>query len=424
VNRFVVGIGRAGGDTVIKLGCDDSLPSKWKWIKAQDYIDVRDGTHDSPKPVVEGIPLVTSKNLVAGKVDFSTCTFISREDHNSISKRSAVDDGDVLYAMIGTIGNPVIVDKTHDFSIKNVALFKFNNVAVYNRYVFHFLNSKLAEQQFRNKSRGGTQKFVSLGNIRELEIPLPPLTEQKRIAAILDKADNLRRKRQQAIKLADEFLRAVFLYMFGDPVTNPKGWPTSSVGNGVKSITSGWSAKGESFPCKEGGLGVLKISAVTSGTFKHTENKSVNPASVPANKKLIFPQRGDLIFSRANTRELVAATCIVQENRSDVFLPDKLWLIKTEESKFLPEFLNYMIWQPRFKDILTSQATGTSGSMLNISKAKFENSMAIYPPLNLQSRFTGIYWKVQRMLSGMNTTDNTTTNLFNSLSQKAFAGQF
>jgi type I restriction enzyme S subunit len=75
VNRFVVGIGRAGGDTVIKLGCDDSLPSKWKWIKAQDYIDVRDGTHDSPKPVVEGIPLVTSKNLVAGKVDFSTSAF-------------------------------------------------------------------------------------------------------------------------------------------------------------------------------------------------------------------------------------------------------------------------------------------------------------------------------------------------------------
>ncbi|MEK9943292.1 MAG: restriction endonuclease subunit S, partial [Gammaproteobacteria bacterium] len=122
----------------------------------------------------------------------------------------------------GTIGNPVIVKKKFDFSIKNVALFKFSNDDVYNRYIYHFLKSNLVERQFYQNTRGGTQKFISLGNIRDLLIPLPAQKEQKRIAAILDKADAVRRKRQQAIDLTDQLLRSVFLDMFGDPVNNSK----------------------------------------------------------------------------------------------------------------------------------------------------------------------------------------------------------
>ena len=106
------------------FGYNKSLPIGWKWNKAKEVIDVRDGTHDSPKYQVNGIPLVTSKNLVNGSLDFSTCSLISEKDHFAISKRSAVNDGDILYAMIGTIGNPVIVKKEFEFSIKNVALFK------------------------------------------------------------------------------------------------------------------------------------------------------------------------------------------------------------------------------------------------------------------------------------------------------------
>jgi type I restriction enzyme S subunit len=407
----------------MKLGCNESLPTGWKWCKANDCMDVRDGTHDSPKYVSEGYPLVTSKNLVNGSIDFSTCTFISKDDHEAISKRSYVDDGDILYAMIGTIGNPVIVNKICDFSIKNVALFKFNNENVLNRYIYHFLNSDIASRQFNNASRGGTQKFVSLGNIRSLQIPLPPLPEQKRIAAILDKADNLRRKNQQAIQLADKFLRAMFLDMFGDPVTNPKGWEIKQLKEGIISIKSGWSANGESIPCNSEQLGVLKISAVTSGVFKASENKYVPSETIPKNKALIFPKKGDLLFSRANTRELVAATCIVPESNDNVFLPDKLWKVETNKEKLMPEFLHYSIQQPRFRDLLTSQATGTSGSMLNISKAKFEESDIIFPDIRSQKKFAEIYWKIQKVFSKLNQSSVYSFDGFNSLSQKAFAGE-
>lgn len=100
------------------------IPSSWKWVRLSEVINVRDGTHDSPKYRETGIPLVTSKNISGGRLDFSNVKYISREDANKINERSNVDSGDILFAMIGSIGNPVIVKKDREFCVKNVALFK------------------------------------------------------------------------------------------------------------------------------------------------------------------------------------------------------------------------------------------------------------------------------------------------------------
>jgi len=271
--------------------------------------------------------------------------------------------------------------------------------------------------------KGATRAKLTKGDASLIPIPLPPLPEQKRIAAILDKADAIRRKRQQAIQLADDFLRAVFLDMFGDPVINPKGWDVKPLSAGIRSISSGWSASGESRPCSDGEKGVLKISAVTSGVFKPEENKFVPPDRIPDGKKLLFPKKGDLLFSRANTRELVAASCIVSADVEDAFLPDKLWLVEADQELILPEFLHFLLWQPRFKERLTSQATGTSGSMLNISKRKFEETYTIFPDIKVQKKFKDIYWAFQTT-NGISTTLKAGVDkLFYSLNQKAFSGQ-
>ena len=248
-----------------------------KIVHADECMDVRDGTHDSPKFIEKGIPLVTSKNLVNGKIDFSTCSFISEEDHVAISKRSQVDDGDILYAMIGTIGNPVIVQKNIEFSIKNVALFKFNNSEAYNRYIYHFLNSEIAKKQLSKLSRGGTQKFVSLGNLRKLKIPLPPLEEQRRIASILDKADELRQKRQQAIEKLDQLLQATFIDMFGDPEQNPKKWNKVILGDicdAKDRVNYGVVQPGNDF---EGGIPLIRVGDIDGGILSFTSIKKIDP---------------------------------------------------------------------------------------------------------------------------------------------------
>lgn len=161
------------------------IPESWKWVRFSAVIDVRDGTHDTPKYVASGIPLVTSKNLTDGIIDFETAKDISIEDAAAINSRSRVDDGDILFAMIGTIGNPVLVKKDREFCIKNMALFKQIDASLLDmRYVLLFLQR--AQTDMKAIANASVQSFVSLTLLRNYLFPLPPLGEQKRIVARLE----------------------------------------------------------------------------------------------------------------------------------------------------------------------------------------------------------------------------------------------
>lgn len=156
------------------------IPDSWKWCRMSDIMDVRDGTHDSPKFVPEGIPLVTSKNLKQGTIDFDNVKYISHLDAKKINNRSEVVNDDILLAMIGSIGNPVLVRKDREFCIKNIALFKrYSQSDLLMQYIYWFLY--YAQYKLKREALGGVQSFVSLSLLREYIIPLPPLAEQKRI---------------------------------------------------------------------------------------------------------------------------------------------------------------------------------------------------------------------------------------------------
>lgn len=147
----------------------------------QNCIDVRDGTHDTPKYVNNGIPLITSKNLSSGFLNFTQVQYISIEDHILISARSKVNQGDILFAMIGSIGNPVIVDTNIKFSIKNVALFKNLELKqIHMPFVYFYLS--LIQKDLRTNAKGGNQPFVSLAALRNVLISVPPYKEQCKIA--------------------------------------------------------------------------------------------------------------------------------------------------------------------------------------------------------------------------------------------------
>lgn len=162
----------------------DRLPDGWIWTEAQEICaSVRDGTHDTPKYIEEGIPLITSKNLKKEGLDFSKVKNISKKDHELISIRSGVENGDILFAMIGTIGNPVLINTDKQFSIKNVGLFKKNEQYLKSDYLKLWLESFSLKKIINEKQllKGTTQKFIPLGHLRILPVPLPPLNEQHRI---------------------------------------------------------------------------------------------------------------------------------------------------------------------------------------------------------------------------------------------------
>ena len=165
-------------------------PNGWEVISLGKVCDVRDGTHDSPKYFTEGYPLVTSKNVTSGKIDFADCSLICEDDYNKINERSKVDYGDILMPMIGTVGKPVIVDVEAEFAIKNVALIKFyEDSKVINIFVKALLQSDYFDRTVISKIRGGTQKFIALGDIRKLEICLPPMETQKQFTVFVAQID-------------------------------------------------------------------------------------------------------------------------------------------------------------------------------------------------------------------------------------------
>jgi len=159
------------------------LKEGWLWVKLNDFIDVRDGTHDSPKDAIgsDTFPLVTSKNFKDGTIDFETARRISAQDHKEISKRSHVERDDILFSMIGgNLGNQVIVKTDQEFSVKNVALFKYYDKAKsLPDFVKLYMENLAVDLQ--KQASGGAQPFVSLGFLRNLLIAVPPANEQQRI---------------------------------------------------------------------------------------------------------------------------------------------------------------------------------------------------------------------------------------------------
>ncbi len=181
------------------------VPDNWIWTVMNSLIDVRDGTHDSPNFYSEGYPLVTSKNLKDNKINFEDVKFISKEDMEKINQRSRVEKGDILYAMIGTIGNPVYceVDSLGKFAVKNVAIFKSFDKKI-SKFLKYYLESENYKKLIENKVKGTTQKFVPLNILRNTYFLLPPLEEQKEIVRILDKFFEEENKISELISLEEK----------------------------------------------------------------------------------------------------------------------------------------------------------------------------------------------------------------------------
>lgn len=268
---------------------------------------------------------------------------------------------------------------------------------------------------------GATFKEVSKAIVSKISIPLPPLPEQKRIAAILDKADAIRRKRQEALRLTDDFLRSLFLEMFGDLQTNSKGWPVMPLARGVMEFEGGRNLMPIE-AARPDGVRVLKVSAVTSGEYLPSESKSF-AQYVEVDRSHIV-REGDLLISRANTAELVGAVAYVWKTDGLEMLPDKLWRFVWPTQRSLePMFVLHLARSPYFRRELIARATGSSGSMKNIGKGKMLEIPVPYPPLSLQQDFARAVVSLRKASETSVQASKQAEALFLSLQHRAFSGE-
>lgn len=250
------------------------------------------------------------------------------------------------------------------------------------KYLYYFMSKYI--DILRSNSIGGVIKYIKLGDLAEALIPIPPLETQKKIVEILDKAQGLIDSRKEQIRLMDELIQSVFYEMFGNPVTNPKGWEVSKLKNHVKNIESGWSPKCLNNGAPRNKWGVLKLSAVTGGQYKEERNKKL-PEDVSPRVGLEIKD-GDLLITRKNTPELVGDSCFVFKTREKLMMPDIIFRIQTKQTLnrlFLWAVFNTSGMKSRIKSL----ASGSAKSMSNISKAKLYDLEVIVPSIDLQNHF-------------------------------------
>lgn len=200
----------SGGAMVWNKELKCEIPATWETTVINDVIAVKDGTHDSPKTVEQGYPLITSKHLMEWGLDYLSANLISESDYISINKRSKVDSGDILFSMIGSVGTVYKIDeKDISFAIKNVALYKTSENEEYKNFLYMWLKSYYMKSYMSNVLSGSIQKFIGLGDLRIMPIFVPN-NETKRYyyltRSVFEKSNILREENQELAKLRDWLL--------------------------------------------------------------------------------------------------------------------------------------------------------------------------------------------------------------------------
>lgn len=375
---------------------------------------------DQVEPLSKGSAVVMrTKNVQVAGLDESDLiavpkSFVKREEQN-------LREGDILissansWELVGKVSYvPALKYEATAGGFISIVRAKVSEID--SRYLYHWISSPLSQHKIRYCGRQTTNiSNLDVGRFKDLEIPLPPLTEQKRIATILDKADAIRRKRQQAIQLADEFLRAVFLDMFGDPVTNPKGWVVKPLKEQIIHANNGLSRRRKE-PENLGEI-VLRLQDVHYDGIRY--EKDLNRIALDESEKRRYQlDNGDILFIRVNGNpDYVGRSAVFKGYSESVYHNDHLIRIKIGDG-YVPEFLSYCFNHVGGRKIISGQIK-TSAGQHTISQGGIEALNFYLPPIKMQKKFVAIKASVLNLPYGKSSC----VNLFDSLGQKAFSGK-
>jgi type I restriction enzyme S subunit len=289
-------------------------------------------------------------------------------------------------------------------------------------YLFHWVKSPAFIGDMVRKATGASYPAVSDRIIFESKLPLPPLEEQRRIAEVLDQAEALRAKRRAALAQLDTLTQSIFLDLFGDPVANTKGWPRLSFGNLLTNIDSGWSPICLDRPVMGDEWGILKLGAVTWCEYDSAENKALPPEITPDPELEV--KAGDLLFTRKNTHDLVAACALVRSTPPRLLMSDLIFRFCLRPDAEMDErFLHRLLIYPTKRKEMQRLAGGSASSMPNISKERLQSAPIERPPLALQRDFANRLEQVEKLRATHRTALAELNNLFLTIQHRAFLGE-
>lgn len=340
-------------------------------------------------------------------------------------ERALLKPGDLLFARSGaTVGKTYLHSDGNDPAVYAGYLIRFDldrDRAVPN-YVFRYTQSPDYRRWVENSQRTVAQPNINAQQYGALPIPLPPIEEQQRIAAILDHADALRAKRREALARLDELTQSIFIDMFGDAQTIHTRWPKVALRDILLDIESGRSPTCHARPATDDEYGVLKLGAVTYGVFNPSHNKALPEEVEPDVRHEV--KAGDLLFTRKNTADLVGAAALVRETRAKLLLPDLIFRLRIDPNSAMnATYLQAVLMYPPIRRAIQGLAGGSAGSMPNISKAKLLTVEVPRAASEQQLSYERRIDAIERLKSGHRTALAELDALFASLQSRAFRGE-
>ena len=406
------------------------LPNKWVLKNLPDIFVFQEGPGVRKWQFRDkGIKLLNGSNINNGILDLSnTKIYLEESEVRGKYKHFLIDEGDLLIASSGVVvdnfhNKIAFVKKEHLPLCMNTSTIRFkvlNEKESTLQFLKFFLKTRIFKTQIGKLITGSAQLNFGPSHLKKIKIPIPCLNDQVRIAGILSRAEGLIEKRKESIQLLDEFLKSTFLEMFGDPVRNEKGWEKHYLSEKTKILENGWSPK--CLPYTRANINewaVLKLSSVTNLNFDPKENKLLPEETQP--RELLEVKSGDLLITRKNTYDLVGACAYVFDTPGKLLLPDLIFRIKYQDIN--PVYLWYLFNDKHFSSVIRKLASGSAGSMPNISKTKLLKLIIPCPPSSLQDQFAFIVGKVETIKAKYQDSLEELENLYGSLSQRAFKGE-
>jgi len=349
--------------------------------------------------------------VIGGKYPFFTCS----KDISWID--TAAYEGDVvLVAGNGDLNVKHYKGKFNAYQRTYILKAK-NNKLLSMRFLYHFM-SKYVEV-LRRQSIGGVIKYIKLGNLSEAPFPKVTIEEQRRIAAILDKADAIRQKRKSALTLADTFLRASFLDMFGDPVTNPMGWDEISLDH-LAAINSGLT-KGRKLAGRETvELPYMRVANVQDGHLNLDEVKEITLAKDEVEKFLL--KAGDVLLTEGGDPDKLGRGAVWKGEIETCVHQNHIFRVTCKPDFLDPEFASAQIGSVRGKKYFLRSAKQTTG-IATINKTQLREFPMLLPPLALQRDYASIVERTRQWKEALYEALAQAETLFASLSQRAFKGE-
>lgn len=354
--------------------------------------------------------------LIAGAGDFGQTNPEPKKYTTKASKLSK--PGDIILCIRATIGDLNWSNKEYCLG-RGVAGLRGKD-SLDQGFLWHCLNYN--KNTLSSKGTGSTFKQISRNHIEELIIPLPPIKEQRRIADVLDKAENIRKKRKQAIKLADDFLRATFLEMFGDPVMNPKGFEIKVLSdffidekNGTKCGPFGSALKKDEYTSE--GVPVWNMDNITlKGDFIDLPSLWVSENKYQALESYSVLD-GDVIISRAGT---VGKMGVVRSITEKSIISTNLIRVRFGEKLYPEYFVSLMTY---CKGRVGNLKTGPDGTFTHMNTGVLSNLEFPYPPLELQKKYIKIRQSVMLIIDKYHHFGFRIDETFCAINQTAFLCQ-